>query len=269
MSRSVPLLVLSAPIFLAVVSAADPPKSKAPILEVIGLEIRRALPDEKEEVARLNFPGTNVELFAALPDRYVICCDADQSRIDSFADDLGTDLTKPQPGRRTGGAGVVPFGVEQVSRDGRRCQVTLRAASVPAKDARKITVKGTLVLKCGSDEKTVQTADVDLPGQNEKMKVGEYTLSGGFFPDSGGDLSLYLECPTANVKTVTIFGPDSKELKPTFGNLTKRPGTFDGGKYHQFITVPKPGGKVTVRVTYFNKVEDVPLPVDLTVGLGL
>jgi hypothetical protein len=72
-----------------------------------------------------------------------------------------------------------------------------------------------------------------------------------------------------NLRSITIYGPDSKELKPRLGAWSKSPGTFEGGRYLQFVSVPKIAGKVTVRMTFFNKVEDVPIPIDLTVGLGL
>src|SRR5262245_25748422 len=93
--------VTALPVMVCLVLAAragEPPKSRPADLEVIGLQVHRALSDDKEDVAQAAFPGTTVDVYVSLPGRHIICTDADQSKLKSFTDDTGADLTRPQPG---------------------------------------------------------------------------------------------------------------------------------------------------------------------------
>jgi hypothetical protein len=120
------------------------------------------------------------------------------------------------------------------------------------------------VLKVGSTEKTAEEKNVVLK-QNAKIKVGpmELSLDKGF----GGDLEVKLGHTERTLKSVVFLDKGGKEIKSEQSSTSTESNEGKTMYYTQYRLEGK-ATAFTVRVTYFSKVESVPLAIDATVGLG-
>jgi hypothetical protein len=249
----------------AAVFADDKPKSSKVTAHPTGLYIRKPLPPKKKEAFFFTPNGTTLDVTLAAPSKFVVGIDEKASKLESFTDDKKTKLDTST------GFGMQPWlsSYPQISPDGDECTVQLSARTAPAKGASKVLVKATVVINCGKEEKTSDKKEIATK-LNTEAKVGAYTVKvtqeGNQF--SGGQISIFSNA--RDLKSAEFFDDKGKEIK-ILGNPF-RGSTFTGpGKMQHSLSyfLPKKLDKVTVKVTYFNKIESVNVPLDLSVGLGL
>jgi hypothetical protein len=124
------------------------------LVHVVGSEMHKPLPsilDWDTTYYRRQKPvdvGTSVYLLAIQRGRCILSVDHGACKLVSFVDDQGTDLA-PKGAK-------VRFASEAFSKDGSMCRVRLFVPGLPHEKANKVTVKGTIVLHYGKDEKTAE-----------------------------------------------------------------------------------------------------------------
>jgi hypothetical protein len=238
---------------------------QAPTAQATGLSIRKPLPPKKKEGFVFSPAGTTLNVTISAPGRYIIGIDAKASKLDHFSDDKQTKLN---------GSGLFTSSwlsdYVSILPDGEQCTAEIRGTNVPVKGAGKILAKATLILKCGAGEKASEKKEIAMK-KDTAVAVGAFSLrvTGEGSNFGGGSVAIVSE--TRNVKSAEFF--DAK------GNAIKTVGTpfwspfFGGGdgKMRQALTyhLPKKIDAVSVKFTYFDKVEMVSVPFDLRVGIGL
>ena len=139
----------------------------------------------------------------------------------------------------------------------------MRASVPPGKGAGKILVKASLVLRRGKDEKTAEKKEIALKAKEEaevgpfKVKVSQY-----------GNNQFSVISADENLKSIEVFDDKGKEVKmgpPGRSRMTK--GKKTDYIYNYFIFQKTP--KFAIKINYYDKVENVKVPLDLKVGLGL
>lgn len=233
--------------------------------QATGLTIRKPLPSKKKEAFAFSPSGTTVSVTISAPGKHILGIDTKASKLGNFSDDKKTKLDA------TG-----PFGMSwlsdfvSINAEGDQCTAEVRGSGVPAKGASKVLLKATLALKCGADEKTTEKTKLAMK-KDTAAKVGAFTLKvqGESSPFGGGTIALISD--TRNIKSAEFFDAKGKAIKlagmpywgPHFGGA--------GGKMQQALTyqLPQKTESVSVKFTYFNKVESVSVPVDLSMGVGL
>jgi hypothetical protein len=196
-----------------------------------------------------NFPysgsnSTQVYLLATCPGKQILGVDP-SSKVSELKDDKGTSLLGTGFFRPT----FNTYG--QIARDRGSMIVSLATSEAPAKGATTITLKGNLVLRSGTDEKTTDEAELELKEKAE-VKVDTFTLkvvSEKGFGGNGATINVLSTAP--NIKAITVKDADGKTVE-----VMSSPG-FGFGK------------SWTSSVTWFSKEEKVSVPVDLTFGVGL
>jgi hypothetical protein len=249
----------SVAIFVAF-SAAAAQDAQKPTLRVTSFHVVK--PDEglDEHTAAgflaIRAQGTKVAISPEIPGRQILTFDLKSSKVEIFKDDKNTDLLAvlPHP--------VAPRHVE-VERIGSRAKINtvfLQAPGCPTRGATKVHIKGKLVAIVGKDEKQVVkkrftgTADLSFGTIAELKQVG-----------FGGNSHYTGDKP---LKSITLVARDGKKFPVTIMSSL----TVEVEKKTAYRTTLRIDGSApafcTLRVTYFDSVEEVNMPVDLEVGLG-
>jgi hypothetical protein len=259
------LLTIGAALFAAEDKKPAGAKTSAKV-RAIGLSLRKA-PPAKPGVFVLHPNGVTMELTVAQPDKFIAGIDAKASKLDSFTDDKKNDLNKKPAGIFGGQSNWLNEFATQYGPDG-DCTIQILAAGAPGKGAQKILVKGSLVLKCGADEKKTDKKEIALK-MNEEVSAGDFKVKVVNAGEFGAGFTVTSAEPS--VKSVEFFDADGKALKGTSSGRGINP-FGEGGKPQAVVSYFLSGKKlpkVSFQITYFNKIESVTVPLDLRVGLDL
>lgn len=250
-------------------------------IEIMRLEIARpappaAEPKEQDGFSNMGMPmgneGTSIHLLAANPKALVIGMSGKKSRIASLMDDKQTNLLKA--GKQDDRFGGGMFGPLQahVAPGGRRCALEIKAPKIPARGATKLQLDATVVLLCGADERTVEQKGLNLK-KGTKLTIGPVPLTLGQIEDARfGEakqmVTFESKQPLSAIKKVEFLSADGKPIKH------QSMGSGEGG-FNDNITYSVSYGlmqkvdSVTVKLTYFDKIEELTLPLKIDIGLGL
>lgn len=252
------------PLAAALLAAAAPPcpadNAKVKV-EVVKLSVGRSIGSPADGLYLPVGEGTAVAVLVSLPDKAVTALDTKASKIVAFADDKKTELIVA---RAAGFQGLNSF--LQASADKHHALLEFRGGGRPAAGASKVVVKATVVLKCATGEKVFEAADF-APTAGAKTTAGPAAIAAR---TSGGAVQLDVESE-AGVKKVEFLDADGKPVAAaSFGSFTA---VGAGGKPVTRQSFAAPAGKsfpakITVKVTAYDKTEDVTVPIDVEVGLG-
>lgn len=250
MLKKVLALAVLAVLGTTLVGADKPGKAT---VEVVSMSIYKKV-DPK--INTFSNDSITVGLVVQDSSRQFISVDAG-GKVKEFKDDKGTDLTKIAFGTANFSGGGVGTGRNSLT-------FWINGAPRPAKGATKLTIKGDLVVLCGTDEKTTAEADVEIK-KGKEVKVDDFTLkvtADKFFGTFGG--SFDIASKKNNIKSVSFKDADGKTVEMT----TYGPHGF-GTNWTMQCTLKKEASKGKVTVTYFSKEEKVTIPVEVTTGLDL
>jgi hypothetical protein len=245
---------------------AKPEEKSSAKVQAISLFIRKA-PPAKPGTFVITPNGVTMDLTVSKPGKFIVGIDAKASKLDSFTDDKKNNLFKKAAGVFGGTTNWINEYATQYGPEGESCTVQITAGNAPGKGAEKIVVKASLVLKCGADEKTSDKKEIALKA-NEEVKVGDFTVKVNSAGDFGAGLAVLSAEP--RVKSVEFFDADGKALKtmpPGRGNIFNQQGKPQAAA--SYFLGGKKMDKVSFKITYFDKVEAVTVPLDLRVGLDL
>jgi hypothetical protein len=241
-------------------------EKQTPTAQATSLRVSRPLPAKKKDVFVYGSSGTTLEVTVSAPGKYIVGIDAKKCKLEHFTDDKKTKLFAG--GGLFGGASWLNEYFVQITPDAERCSVQLTGQTAPAKGANKVLVKGSLIINCGSDEKTTDKKEIAMK-LNTEASVGTYTLkvTQAASQFNGGQIAILSDA--RDVKSAEFLDAAGKTIQvlPPF-----RSSTFDSkSKRKESLSyfLPKKIDAVTVKVTYFNKVEAMTVPFDLSVGVGL
>jgi hypothetical protein len=234
-------------------------------VQAIGLSIRKA-PPAKPGAMMFVPQGVTMDLSIAKPGKFIVGIDAKASKLESFTDDKNNNL-KQAAGIFGGQSNWINEFATQYGPEDGQCTIQIMAGKAPGKGAGKILVKASLVVKCGMDEKTADKKEIALKA-NEEVSAGDFKMKVNFVGGFGANLSVLSAEP--RVKSVEFFDAAGKAIKPTSSGRRVNP-FGPGGKPQASVDYFLNGkmDKVSFKVTYFDKVESVTVPLDLKVGLDL
>jgi hypothetical protein len=253
--------------------AKDNSKADEVSVSLAGLSVAKARPNDKYNRSMASGLPTGTAVYFAIDGgkRYFIQMDKDKSRLAAFKDDKGTVLAKPSKASGFGN-NWMPFSPD-ISEDGNQVFFSVRSKKLPASGSKTLTVKGTFTLLAGKGEKSA-TATFTL-ADDEKVTLGaiEATLENvkkSSFGNSKATVTFKSNTSFASIRSITFQDAQGNEIKH------RRMGSYSSGfagkrTYGKSYGLEKDmlGKKVTVKVTYFSEVEEVPVQVDQAVSLGL
>ena len=243
------------------------PASAAPAIEVMTLEVGRANME-----AMMRPAATTVEFRVTVPDARILGLSKD-SVVTSWTDDTGADLLKPVelPDDDMGmGMGQMTTSVVNnirhnrvsVGEDGNSILVTAVTPALPAKGAGALSLDGNLVLRVAGDgERTVTLENVSL----EEDGFGRIR-----FDVDGKQLSCRLDAASGSgAERVSEYYCFAQGLRPLrFVERDSEGVDVPAGDTRPNLIVVGPIEDVTIDVV-LPEPEDLEVPLDLDVGLGL
>ncbi|HEY7311752.1 MAG TPA: hypothetical protein VH643_20485 [Gemmataceae bacterium] len=241
-------------------------KSSAKV-QAIGLIVRKS-PPPKPGAFAFTPNGVTMDLTVSKPGKFIVGIDAKASKLDSFTDDKKNNLFKKQPGIFGGEDRWINEFATQFAPEGDNCTIQITAGNAPGKGAAKIVVKASLIVKCGANEKTTEKKEIALKA-NEEVKVADFTVKVNNANNFGAGVSVLSAEP--RVKSVEFFDADGKAIKampPGRGSDFSAPGGKPRAAISYFLG-GKQTDKLSFKITYFDKIEAVTVPLDLNVGLDL
>ena len=167
MKRIVAALTLAIAASSGIASADD--DAKGLTIEARGVCVVKPPPDGNEKLCPFWMPpGTKVALLVTEPQGGLVMFDRDSSRLASFVDDQGKDLTKTEneiavETERDASSAFPPQ--PALSDDHKHCSVEVSVPDVPTKQATALRLSGKIVLKLAKEKK-------DFAAESVPLKVG-------------------------------------------------------------------------------------------------
>ena len=211
---------------------------------------------------------TTIKVSVALPKKYIVGIDFEGSKVTSFTDDKGTDLTdSPFPK-------VWHLFLPGQVRDGKAIGLNFAANRKPAKGATKIRIKAEVVLLYGSEVKNLKVNDIRFAKPDSTVPVGPFSLTWRKplnRKDEASNVTLFWMDQKKEIAiayaSVTGTGPPPENSSVRLDFM--RVGATYVPHYDAFFrTDASIGPPFTVQVSYYEKLERVTVPVDVEVGLG-
>lgn len=281
MHKTVTALALSAVLILAASltaqTAAPTPKpaSTKPALpdglKAVGISV--SIPDPAPEFPGQGYDkyaraGTSVSLMLVHSDKKIVRFH-EGSKLESFTDDKGTKFSLDQ------------FKFEgfssssEVSPDGHRMIVRVETRDTPAAGAKTVSIKGKLVVFCSPQTQEAVQKDMAL-AKDTQIELGPIKAKISAIKPSKWGTEEHLQVEFTNdtgydaLKDLTFQDASGKEIKFQQGGGMNSMGP--GGKLlsaTKIYILPGKPDKVTIKAVYYDKIEKLEVPIDLTVGLGL
>jgi hypothetical protein len=245
-------------LFVGLGLAAEDDKGKASV-KVVGLEIHRSNPDDQIMIFN---PGTSVTVMLSQPGKAILGLDGRASKLETFADDKKTDLTKTKStfGREWLNAAFLRF-----NKDSSQCVFQIYAPGTPVEGADKVFVKANLAVLCGKEEKVVEQKNAALKvGDKATLDAIEMNVQKGF--PEGKAVTVVFTTPDRSIKTIEFIDSKGKAINQVFTNTNFL--TFPKPQCQTVCSLSAPAEPVTIKVTYFSKTETIMAPVDLRFGVG-
>ncbi|HTU19898.1 MAG TPA: hypothetical protein VMG10_17680 [Gemmataceae bacterium] len=229
--------------------------------QVTRLEVRKYPPPKPGAFAFVN-NGITMDVLIRPSDKNLTGIDFKASKLESFTDDKKNNLYKKAIGFGFGASDWLNEYGTQYAAEGDAVTVQMRTSVPPGKGAESLLVKASLVVRIGKDEKATEKKEIALKA-NEEAIVGPFKVKVSQFGNQFNVISA-----EENLKSIELADDKGKELKigpPGRSRMTK--GDKMEYMYSFFIFQKTP--KFSIKINYYDKVENVKMPMDLKVGLGL
>ena len=214
--------------------------------------------------------GTSVALMVSVPAGGLIEFDHTASKLDKMVDDKGTDLLKGKGDMNFSSAGFSMMA--QMSKDGKAAMVDADGPSLPAKEAREISIAGTMVFQRATGRETLQQENVALK-QGEKIKAGKiaFEIIKAGKPDwSNAPMQITLSAnqDCTSIAAIRFLDAAGKEIEaePAGGSTMRMMGKVVVEKNFNF---PAKIDKATVAIEYWKDMTDLKVPFSLKASVGL
>jgi hypothetical protein len=156
-----------------------------------------------------------------------------------------------------------------ISQDQHYISMAFHTPDYPAKGATRIHIKGNVTLVVAKDQKEIEKKDVAL-GRVVDLQVGTLKSANS---GSGRDNLLFYNSDTRPLKKLVVLDDKGNEIPYRHVSSYNRAFAAKGDGGFQTSLHASPAKRLvldrcTLRVTYFETVERIIVPIDIQVGLG-
>ena len=260
-------------IFAIGLSSTAQVAAQNPQAQIIGMNVYTPDPNNGSQAeigGFVNKPGTSLYMKIAGNGKVIIGIDEKASKLTSFVDDKGTDLSKKRkvegPWGRFGHNWLTK---KKITKEGKACIVQINSQHTPQAKAQALALKADIVLSCGAGEKTVREENFALK-KGSTLTVGtmELKVEEAGKPD-WGDAKLSVKFSSkedfAKIKSLEFIDGNGQKID------SRQTGSGSSGAnwYSRTYSLQQKVDTATVSVTYYAELESVVVPVDIRTGVGL
>ena len=242
--------------------------------KIIGLQVYTPDPDNPTEAEIGGFgnePGTSLYLKIPGNGKVIIGIDEKASKLTSFVDDKGTDLSKKRKIKGPWGFGIKHYWLTKtrISKEGKACIVQINSQHTPQAKAQALTLKADIVLSCGAAKKTVRKENFALK-TGSTLAVGTMNLK---VEKAGkpewGDAKLSVTFSSkdefSTITSLEFLDSNGKKID------SRHVGSGSSGRnyYSRTYALQQKVDTATISVTYYAELESVTVPIDIRTALGL
>lgn len=252
------------PVGLRAQPTAKPAETK---IKVVGVSVIEDFPRKNKEgiTVHTGGSGTGIYFHATNHTSTFLSLDEGASKVQSMTDDKGANIFKK--GNFSGVQAVSP---SVITNDGHTIHFRVGSAAIPTHGATSIHVKATVATDVGTN-KTEQTAKAVSLTKGTAVKLGTIaaTITQARKPAWANEkdkLEVTFRASESfeSIASIEFLGADGKEIK------SKQSGSSSfGHTYEVTYNLEAVAKTVDIKVDYFAKVEEVDLPVDAKVTVGL
>jgi hypothetical protein len=229
--------------------------------QVTRLEIRNSPPPKPGTFQFVN-NGISMHVLVTPSAKNLAGIDFKASKLESFTDDKKNNLYKKGGGFGFGQSDWLNEFFTQYSPEGDAVTLQMNSSVPPGKGAEKLLLKASLVLRIGKGEKATEKKEIALKAK-EEAAVGPFKVK---VSDFGNQFSVISD--QENLKNIELFDDKDKEIKIGLpGRMRMMKG--DKTEYIYSSVIFQKTSKFSIKINYYDKVENVKVPVDLKVGLSL
>jgi hypothetical protein len=219
--------------------------------------------------------GTSLAVLIDAGGKQIVKIDVDASRIRSFTDDKGTDLTKKKPQKKRAGgmmmmqpqAGIGSF--PKIGTDRKFAAIEITGPTMPARGAKALLIDAELIVSVGKKTKTTTV-------KNARLKPGKLNVPGHRIsidnvgkPDWGEEYKLSvtfaMTAKSADMIVEVVFlDAANKKIK------SQRSGSMRMGNSAEVtFNLPEKLDSATIKFVMWDGLEQITIPLKQRVGLGL
>ena len=246
--------------------------------EVVYVQIQRPVPQPVQRLLanrRTAAPdrgaSINLGLLVRVPGRRVVAATDESLQVSAFIDDKNTDLGDGKRDPNRPNYGYSPSGQSVVGEDGHACLFWITSDRVPAADAGRIFLRGTVMLRTSTGEKTSDRAPLPLR-IGKTLEAGPVPMTIRSLSDTGGSgvhVTLNADASIEQIQSLKFFDGEGREIKA--GAIQKFDSAAQAGRGSSTMsfTLPRSVDEVAVEVVYVERVEELKLPVEVQVDAGV
>jgi hypothetical protein len=242
--------------------------------EVQGLRIVKPAPGGNDKMRAFNWlPSTTVALLVTVPEGGLVAFDDDGSKVTSFTDDKGKDLSKPET--KDSFQDKASFQTSPtISEDGKQCSTEITAPGVPTKGATALTISGKIGFQIATQKKEFTAEKVALQA-GTKISAGPIalTIARAGKPEWGGSegtfsVTLQAKQDLDSIAHIQFFDAAGKKIEASRAS-TGRSAVMGAVTVDWEYNLKAKVETAKIVITYWTDMKKVALPVSLTVGVGL
>ncbi len=207
--------------------------------------------------------GTELALGITAKESRIIGLDEDKSKVTSFTDDKGTDLT----------GGKAEFGsFPKIAEDGTFGILEVKGSGIPAAGATKIMAKGTLAVTLGGKTATTRSEAVAVK-KGTRFTLGDYKFEVSDTSESGDDekptsLTLQAKQNLDGVAAIRFFTEAGKEIEASNSGSSSS-GFNNSVTIEKYFDLATKATSILIEIDAYTDLKVETIPFDLTTGLGM
>lgn len=249
-------------------SLLTPTQSRAEdtIVEVVGLTIQKPVSESLQDSIITNSTGTLLSILLSRKDKFIVGMKFGDMSTLSFSDDKGTNIVAEEP---KDASTCFPGLSAEVSPDGHACLLTASGATPPAKGATTVALKTKATLMCGSIPKTTSPIKIALK-KGATLIAGVVKLQIFEIEREKNSLEVTFDSaqPLDIVRNVVFLDGNGRKITSKV-TMSAKGDTRNQTYYQRTYRLVGRWTSVAARITYFSKVENLPVAINVTTGVGL
>jgi hypothetical protein len=239
-------------------------------VQVTGIRVVAPAPEGKDRLRAFNdSPGATVALMVTAPSGNIVNVNTDDSKLEVFTDDKGTNLLAAKSQNHFSESGFTVWSSFSDKEEASSKLVEVHASGQPAKGATLFNISGKLVVQTASQTKQFTADNVELK-LGTKLSLGNtpMTVSSIRSDMEGQEVSLNAKQDLSHILKVEFFDAQGNKIEARENGTT----SWSGGSTKDVTLeyrLKKSVDKIKIVATCWTDLKTTEVPITIKTGVGL